>query len=718
MNGTSIHITGIVQGVGFRPWVWKTATQLGLAGTVRNDFDGVRIELFGDCARFLDVLEKDPPPLAKIDSIGIAEIAFKPVDGFRILDSQSHGEALQRISPDIAMCDDCRRELFEPSDRRYRYPFINCVNCGPRFSIVESFPYDRPKTSMRNFAMCPRCAAEYSDPSTRRHHAQPIACPACGPRMEPANWEAVWRASMEQGKIVAVKGIGGVHLACDALNPDAVSRLRRRKGRETKPFALMVPDLDWVKGVCTVSPAEERLLLSRERPIVLLKINHARRASLPDAIAPGLNTLGVMLPYSPMHEIMFDIHPHPVVMTSANYSSEPMIHSNAAARNKLAGIADVFLMHDREIVNRCDDSVCTELVVVRSGRGLAPLSMPIASEACILAVGADMKNSFALAHHGQVTLHPYIGDLEHPEAQEILVHSIDRELECFKVAPDLVVHDLHPDYFSTGIAQAFAKKRGLPTLGVQHHHAHLAGAHSGKAIGFAFDGTGYGTDGAIWGGEVLLFEAATFERRFHLRPFALPGGDAAVRNPRRVLDALLYQACATKLDASPTVALLDSGINCPATSSMGRLFDAVAVLLGACEVSSFDAEAAMRLEALADERERGDLEFEIKDGEIDWRPLIRDLIEERRKGIPSAILAARFHNTLAEIVYCCGKALAKECGPLPWVFSGGVFQNRLLAERIKRVVGNEFELVFSRFPNDSGIALGQVRIGARQWASR
>ncbi len=721
MFGTSIHITGIVQGVGFRPWVWKTATRLGLAGTVRNNFDGVRIELFGDPEPFFQALETEPPPLSKIDSIQTSEIDFQSLEGFQILESDGAGEALQRISPDIAICDDCRRELFDPSDRRHRYPFINCVNCGPRFSIIEGLPYDRPKTSMREFGMCPACAAEYADPTRRRHHAQPIACPACGPRMEPENWEAVWKESMEQGRIVAVKGIGGFHLACDALNPDAVSKLRKRKGREAKPFALMVPNLGWVESVCNVSPEEKRLLQSRERPIVLLKLRDGQ-AFQPAQIAPGLDTLGIMLPYSPMHEIMFDLFPHPVVMTSANYSSEPMIHTNAAALKKLDGMADVFLMHNRDIANRCDDSVCTEQGIMRPGRGIAPVSMPVDVDRCILAFGADMKNTFALSHHGHVTLHPYIGDLENPEAQQILERSIERELACFRIEPELVVHDLHPDYFSTCMAQAFAEKRGLPILEIQHHHAHLAEAYSGRAIGFAFDGTGYGTDGTIWGGEVAVFDAVGFDRKFYLRPFALPGGDVAVREPGRILDALLHQLWegqagkpAPHVEQPFLSAQIESGINCPMTSSMGRLFDAVSVLLGVCEQPTYDGEAAMRLEAVADENECGDLAFKIKGGEIDWRPLVMDLLEEQGKGLSAAILSARFHNTVAEMVYCCGQKLAKKEGKLPWVFSGGVFQNRLLVERITRVVGDEFELVFSRYPNDSGIPLGQVVIGANQW---
>ena len=719
-EGMAIHITGIVQGVGFRPWVWSTATRLGLTGSVRNSFDGVHIELFGDPGGFLQALKEDPPPLSRIDSTTITAIPHQSTAVFRILESVDSGESLLHISPDVAMCDDCRRELFDAANRRYHYPFINCVNCGPRFSIIERLPYDRPRTSMRMFEMCPECRSEYTDPANRRYHAQPIGCPACGPRMEADDWEMRWKESMEQGKIVAVKGVGGFHLACDALNPAAVAELRRRKGRENKPFALMVPNLDWVRSACELSTEEEHLLCSRERPIVLLR--QAAAFSTLEDIAPGLDTLGVMLPYSPMHEIMFGLFPQPVVMTSANYSSEPMIHTNAVALKQLEGIADVFIFHNREIVNRCDDPVCAvfaeQPVVIRPGRGVAPVSMPSCTERCILAFGADMKNTFALSHHGQLTLHPYIGDLEHPSTQEILERAVQRELDCFRVEPELVVHDLHPDYFSTRIAQMFAAKHGIPTHAVQHHHAHLAGAFPGEAIGFAFDGSGYGSDGTIWGGEVLLYDPDRCTRAFHLRPFALPGGESAIKNPQRIVEALMYQLNHAKRSDSAIRKMLESGINCPMTSSMGRLFDAVAFLLGVCKETTFDGEAAMRLEAAADPSECGDLAFEIRDGQMDWRPMILDLMEEMGKGIAVPVLAARFHNTLAEMVYCCGKQLEKKHGKRPWVFAGGVFQNRLLVERIRRVVDDDCTLVFSGYPNDSGIAIGQTIIGAAQWASR
>jgi hydrogenase maturation protein HypF len=496
--------------------------------------------------------------------------------------------------------------------------------------------------------------------------------------------------------------------------------LRRRKGREAKPFALMVPNPEWVRGVCELSNTEETLLTSAERPIVVLKLKE--RFPTAALIAPGLDTLGVMLPYSPIHEIMFDLFPHPVVMTSANYSSEPMIHTNDDAYSKLTDIADLFLVHNRTIINRCDDPVCAvfgdQPVILRPGRGIAPVSMPIETEHCILACGADLKNTFALAHHGRVTLHPYVGDLAHPETQAVLERAIRRELDCFRLQPGLVVHDAHPDYFSTGIACAWADRCGVPAIAVQHHHAHLAGAHPGPAVGFAFDGTGYGSDGTIWGGEVLRYDADGFSREFYLRPFALPGGDAAVREPNRILDALLYQTGPTGLTDPTIIHMLESGINCPVTTSMGRLFDAVSCLLGICDKPTYDGEAAMRLEAAADPKECGDLAFDIQGREIDWRPMMADLMEELDKGIPVSVLAARFHNTVAEMIYCCGRRLAKEEPALPWVFAGGVFQNRLLVDRIRSIAGREFELVFSSYPNDSGVAIGQAIIGARQWVSK
>jgi hydrogenase maturation protein HypF len=748
---TVIQIKGIVQGVGFRPHVWKLATSLGLSGFVRNDADGVYIMIEGANAdRFVEQLKAAPPPLSKItECIVTTDQDLLCEDGFIIVRSEEGTARSVQISPDISICDDCLRELFDEKDRRYSYPFINCVNCGPRYSIIENLPYDRPNTSMAEFELCPDCAREYADPSDRRYHAQPVACPSCGPKLwfsnvdavsSPRSWHSQWVEFIDVGKIVAVKGIGGFHLACDALNEQAVAGLRRRKQRENKPFALMVPDLDWVKQTCELSDAEEQLLTSRERPIVLLKVKKTFQGL--EHLAPNLGTLGVMLPYTPMHHLMFAATKRPLVMTSANYSSEPMIHTNEDALKKLSGLADAFLMHDRDIVNRCDDSVCAvyggQTIILRPGRGMAPVSFPAPREGTrptdncrpgaptgrtVLGIGADMKNTFAVAHDGWITLSPYIGDLENPETQEILKASVQRYLDCYNLTPELLVHDLHPDYFSTHIARQFSNVWKT----VQHHHAHCIAAAvehgiEGRAIGIAFDGTGYGPDGTIWGGEILEFDSQSFDRKFHLRPFALPGGEKAVKEPKRTLVSILSHVDAVSSprladgwkrgeDTASTLKILRSGINCPVTSSMGRLFDAAAVLLGACEKPTFDGEGPMRLEAMADSDEQGTLPFEIMDGQIDWRPMFREMIKLLTSDLcpPTSVLSACFHNTIVEIIFEC---LQRMGSSTPVLFCGGVFQNRFLTERIKKHPAfDEQRMFFSSYPNDSAIGLGQAAFG-------
>jgi len=753
---TTIQIKGIVQGVGFRPHVWKLATSLHLRGFVRNDADGVTIRIDeGDAGRFLAELKANPPPLSKITKFTVeSSRGWKNrCDEFLILESEAGAEKSVQISPDISVCEDCRRELFDTSNRRYRYPFINCVNCGPRYSIIHALPYDRPNTSMAEFDLCADCAREYNDPSDRRYHAQPVACPVCGPKLwfcsigsasqsaqraDSTSWEKPWTDAINAGKIVAVKGIGGFHLACDALNTDAVSELRKRKARENKPFALMVPDLAWAKKTCELSGVEEELLTSRERPIVVLKVKRAFQGL--EDIAPNLNTLGVMLPYTPMHRLMFDAVNRPLVMTSANYSSEPMIHTHEDALKKLSGLADEFLLHDRDIVNRCDDSVCAvyggQTIILRPGRGMAPVSFPCSahsadstcsvrsmSASCVLGIGADMKNTFAVAHNGWITLSPYIGDLENPETQDILKTSVQRYLDCYDLEPELVVHDLHPDYFSTRIAEEFS----APKVAVQHHHAHCIAAAvehgiEGRAIGIVFDGTGYGTDGTIWGGEILEFDSQSFERKFHLKPFALPGGEKAIQEPKRTLisilshvDPMFLSRLEDDVGIASTLKILKSEINCSMTSSMGRLFDAAAALLGACEVSTFDGEGPMRLEAMADPEEQGTLPFEIKDGIIDWVPMFREMLNNQypipntQYPISRAALAAKFHNTIAVVIFASIEKLPVN---LPVVFSGGVFQNRFLVEGIKKHPDfDERRMFFSSYPNDSAVALGQATRG-------
>jgi hydrogenase maturation protein HypF len=797
-----IQIKGIVQGVGFRPTVWKLATSLGLTGFVRNDADGVTIEIEGEnTERFVSELKASPPPLSKITGMTVefSKDWKNPCNGFQIVESKEGVEKSVQISPDISICEDCQRELFDESDRRHRYPFINCVNCGPRYSIIKGLPYDRPNTSMAEFKLCPDCAREYADPSDRRYHAQPVACPVCGPKLWFHNadatsssrfsWEEQWTESIESGKIIAVKGIGGFHLACDALNADAVTELRRRKARENKPFAIMVPDLDWVKETCELSETEEKLLTSRERPIVVLRVKKSFQGL--EKIARGFPTLGIMLPYTPMHRLMFDAVKRPLVMTSANYSSEPMIHTNEVALSKLSGLADEFLLHDRDIVNRCDDSVCAvyggQTIILRPGRGMAPVSFPNSAKGrrdacdtvpqaprlpcadgvpqasrlpcadgvpqasrlpcadsvpqasrlprCVLGIGADMKNTFAVAHNGWITLSPYIGDLENPETQEILRTSVQRHLDCYDLQPERIVHDLHPDYFSTHIAHDFSmlwKNNRVQAQPVQHHHAHCIAAAvehciEGRAIGVAFDGTGYGTDGTIWGGEILEFDSQTFDRKFHLKPFALPGGEKAVKKPKRTLVSIISQLAdgghLLKAGGTPAIRtagvppaedieqimkILEFGINCPMTSSMGRLFDAAAVLLGACDVPTFDGEGPMRLEAMADPTEQGVLPFSIEGDEINWAPMFKEMLTSNLSP-PSSVLSARFHNTIVEIIFECLKRLD---GSFPVLLSGGVFQNRLLVEGIKKHPAfDEGRMFFSSYPNDSAIALGQAAWG-------
>lgn len=739
-----VKVEGIVQGVGFRPFIWKLAKSLSLAGNVQNNPDGVRIWVEGNAfhiKEFLSRLQKNPPPLAKILSIQTEVVSLKNLQDFTIQESTSTGDFSTHIMPDISLCIDCHKELFDPSNRRYHYPFINCTNCGPRFSIIKKLPYDRATTSMSGFNMCPDCAAEYSDPADRRYHAQPVACPICGPQVVPLlpdgteikkPWQEVWKNTIEQGQVVALKGIGGFHLACNALDEQAAAVLRSRKQREAKPFAIMTPDIEWIKSVCWLSEAEEKLLCSRECPIVILRLKKDFPAL--QHIAPGLDTLGIMVPYSPLHEILFDVLNIPMVMTSANYSNEPMIHTNHIALHKLRAFADVFLMHNRDIVNRCDDSVCTCIqshsFVIRPGRGVAPFPISCKNVVQSLAFGADMKNTFAVSHHDRISVSQYIGDLEHPEAQQILLSNINQQLDFFKANPEFVMHDLHPDYFSTRLACRFAQEKNISAFATQHHHTHLAAGHAehgitGKAIGFAFDGTGYGTDKTIWGGEVMLFDRSEFNREYYLKPVSLPGGDIAVKHPDRMLvsylldTGLLDKVKETRFILSnwdDIVQMIMLGINCPKTSSAGRLFDAVACLLGVCSIQTYDGEAAMKLEAVASKNESGSFPFEINGKTVDCTAMFNALLEQVENSIPVDILAGRFHNTLVEILFDCGKRLIHKYGDLPWVFSGGVFQNRLLIEKILSYRdAHKYKLFFSTYPNDSGISLGQAIIGINSY---
>ncbi len=767
-RGASIHITGIVQGVGFRPFVYGLATRFGLDGWVRNTSAGVDIEAEGERAaleEFVRALWRELPPLARIDTL---EVAYGPAQGrrgFEIIHSEAVPGAFQPISPDVCICDDCLRELFDPADRRYRYPFINCTNCGPRFTIITDIPYDRPNTTMAAFPMCPDCAAEYENPLDRRFHAQPVACPVCGPQVwleaadgrRLADGDGAIRAArrlLTEGKILAVKGLGGFHLACDAANAASVAELRRRKLRVDKPFALMMPDLATVEQHCRVGQAERDLLASRPRPIVLLE----RRPGSPIAaeVAPAQYTLGVMLPYTPLHYLLMtqadseESAPSALVMTSGNLSEEPIATDNAEARRRLAPLADAFLMHDRDIRTRCDDSVVrvfdfpagqtpapasAPIYFLRRSRGYAPDSIPIPLDAPpLLACGPELKNTFCLTRQRYAFLSHHIGDMENYETLQSFEDGVQHFEHIFRVRPEALAHDLHPDYLATRYAIERAERENLPLIGVQHHHAHVAACMADNGltgdspvIGLAFDGTGYGADGAIWGGEVLVADYASFRRAAHLAYFPLPGGDAAIRRPARVALALLWSLglewddrlppCAD-LCAEERLALrlqLERGLNTLPTSSLGRLFDAAAALAGMRQRVNYEAQAAIEFEAAADPDEAGAYPFDLRGEVLDPRPAILALLADRAAGVSLAAVSARFHNGLAQATRQVCARLRAETGLTAVALSGGVWQNMLLLRRtVAALTADGFAVyVHRRVPaNDGGIALGQALVAA------
>ncbi len=781
--GVRVHISGIVQGVGFRPFVYNLATRLGLKGWVKNTSAGVDIEAEGDetaLQEFLRLLRDSAPPLARIDSL---TFAWRGPNGhfstFEILHSEAQPEAFQPISPDVSICADCLRELFDPADRRYRYPFINCTNCGPRFTIIRDIPYDRPNTTMAAFSLCPDCQREYTDPTDRRFHAQPVACPACGPtvwleRNHADSWERfaendeailATRELLRQGKIVAIKGLGGFHLACDATNPQAVAELRRRKLRVDKPFALMMPDLATIERHCFLNPAEREVLTSAARPIVLLQ--RRPEAKIASEVAPGVETLGVMLPYTPLHYLLF-ADPHrqpltfdlpPLVMTSGNLSEEPIASDNAEARRRLSALADAFLFHNREIYIRCDDSVVrvvsrnrgqakqetvapqagqrptAQLYPLRRARGYAPFPLKLPWPAPpLLATGAELKNTFCLIHETYAFLSHHIGDMENYETLHSFAQGVEHFERLFRVKPMALACDLHPDYLATRYALARAEQENLPLLRVQHHHAHIAACMaehgldgSRPVIGLAFDGTGYGEDGAIWGGEILLADYRSFQRLAHLEYFPLPGGDAAIRKPARTALALLWALGLDWEEALPPVtefcaqarsllrAQLEKRLNTPLTSSLGRLFDAAAALAGVRQRVNYEAQAAIELEAWVDPAEGGAYPFGLDQAEIRVRSAFSALIGDVLAGVPLPKIAARFHNGLAEVFRVAVKHFAAETGVGEVVLSGGVWQNITLLQRTLALLQEEGFVVYlhQKVPtNDGGLALGQAAIAA------
>jgi hydrogenase maturation protein HypF len=747
----TITVEGIVQGVGFRPFVYGLAARLRLGGLVRNQTAGVRIEVEGDAGsldHFLEELSEKPPPLARIERLSWERQPPQGDCGFRIDASQAGPAAVVFVGPDVATCDECLAEVLDPADRRYRYPFLNCTNCGPRLTIVTGAPYDRARTTMAAFPMCASCRAEYEDPGNRRFHAQPTACPACGPKLELRDAQgqsiqtndplAFFADSIRAGWIGALKGLGGYHLACDASNPQAVAELRRRKHRDEKPFALMVPDLAAALELCEIGPAEQALLLSPRRPIVLLRCRPGTRIA--EGVAPGNPSLGIMLPYTPLHHLLVrDVGSIPLVMTSGNRSDEPIAYEDDDARERLAGIADLFLVHNRPIHVRCDDSVTRvvdgrELPLRRSrGQAPQPVNLPLECSEPILAVGGQLKGTFALGQGRHAFLSHHLGDLDHYDAYRAFMRDIDLYQQLLAVRPERIVHDLHSDYAST----CYARQRGLPLMAVQHHHAHVAScmAEHGltePVIGVAFDGTGYGTDAAVWGGEFLVGDYHGFRRVAHLRYVGMPGGDQAIREPWRMAVAHLADAQAQgpllhrRLPPGALRAvrrMLERHFHAPPTSSVGRLFDAVAALAGVRDRVSYEGQAAMELEWLATGVvAEGDYPLDLieaREGEptflIDTRPLIHAVAQDATDGIEPAVIARRFHSTMVELIAAVCDRLRKETGLTAVVLSGGVFMNALLTrEACTRLQEDGFRVHRHERvpPNDGGLSLGQLAMAA------
>jgi hydrogenase maturation protein HypF len=791
MKALSLHITGIVQGVGFRPFVYNLALEQGLTGWVLNASDGVHTVVEGDPATvdaFPQAVRDRAPAMAVIETITAEEVEPEGFRGFEIRESRAEEGAMTLVSPDIATCPECAAELFDSSDRRYRYPFINCTNCGPRFTIIGDVPYDRPMTSMRDFPMCPQCAEEYGDPSDRRFHAQPDACFICGPRLylnaDDATYDWAWTPEREVsprphrdrgveamrsdeivaraaellvgGSVLAIKGLGGFHLACDATNPEAVTRLRERKRRWGKPLAIMVRDIETARALCEVCPEEEELLAGVVRPIVLLR-KDARPGEpggapeLAPGVADNLVEIGVMLPYTPLHHLLLDaVGGRPLVMTSGNLSDEPIATDNAEALDRLSTIADAFLLHDRAILSRYDDSVLRVVgglvEPVRRSRGYAPfpLALPFETDVDILAAGPEQKNTFTLLTGGYAFVSQHIGDMENAETLDSFEATEKLYERLFRISPELVAHDLHPEYLST----KWALELDLPKVGVQHHHAHIVSVTaensvSERVVGVAFDGTGYGEDGRIWGGEVLLADWSEYQRFAHLAYVPMPGGAGAIKRPARMalgtlsalglLDHPGAVPLRSRLAENEEVTLLrmvERGVNCPLTSSMGRLFDTVAALIGVADDARYEGEAAILLEAAADLSAEGAYEFGIVTSDtspltdlpvpliLDPAPVLKALLDDLAGGIPVGVLSTRFHRSVVECIVRVGQAAAQSGGTHYVALAGGVFMNRLVlggAVRELRAAGL-VPLNHVRLPvNDGAVSFGQAVVA---WARR
>ncbi len=758
--GTERHriaVTGVVQGVGFRPFVHRLAAELDLTGFVGNDTEGVFIEVEGPPASiqsFERRLVDETPPLAVVYDIEARAIEPTYVQGFTIVESRADTDVRTFVSPDTAVCDECLAEMLDPGDRRFRYPFINCTNCGPRFTITVALPYDRPNTTMAAFAMCSSCSAEYHDPLDRRFHAQPIACETCGPQVrfegpsgardgtDPA--VAAAQRALADGQIVAVKGIGGYHLACDAANPRAIDELRRRKARPDKPLAVMVRDLEAARRLAPIDGAEAALLTSPQHPIVLVARGHDGWL-LPGSVAPGSPLIGLFLPYSPLHHLLF--HPVPgsdapvagtLVMTSGNRSDEPICYEDDDAKRRLDPVADAWLVHDRPIHVPCDDSVVRlddeRTLPIRRARGYAPLPVHLPFDSVpLLATGGELKNAFCLSSGRDAWMSQHLGDMGSLDTLAAYERSLGQFTRCYQVVPRRIVTDPHPGYQIHRWAEDSA---GAPLDLVQHHHAHIAAvmAEHGvpvdrAVIGFAFDGTGYGSDGCIWGGEVLIATYARFERLAHLRSVPLPGGDATIRKPYRTALAHLWSAGVDWSDdlapvaaaSGPELAVIERQLSrayhCVPTTSMGRLFDAVSSLLDLRHVVSYEGQAAIELETVATGADGvcGSYRFGLSGEEIDPAPVVRGVVHDVRAGLPTAAISAGFHGAVIDVITELARRAHRRTGIDLVALSGGVFQNALLARGVRRQLRGTGLSVLTHHlvpPNDGGLALGQAAVAA------
>ncbi len=753
-----ILIQGAVQGVGFRPFIYKLADELNLKGIISNNVKGVHIDIEGDellLNEFVRRIKTDKPKLSHITTFEIIRLEVNGFDDLKIIESDPRGDPSAIILPDIAVCNECLSEMFDPNNRRFLYPFINCTNCGPRFSIIEALPYDRPNTSMKTFKMCDECKEEYENPLDRRFHAQPIACPNCGPHIElldqngklicekeDAISEAVKK--IKEGKIITLKGLGGFQLIVSAENDEAVKRLRERKHRDEKPFAVMFPSIGMIKDYCFVSKVEESILLSPESPIILLKkisgirypasgTQHPPKGqavpTISEFIAPQNPYLGVLLPYTPLHHLLMREFGQPIIATSGNISEEPMCIDENEAIEKLSGIADYFLIHNRPIVRPVDDSVVRilkdELMILRRARGYSPLPLTIrnAAEEDFVCVGGHLKNTVSVKKGNEVFISQHIGDLENTEAEKYFGNTVSDLKEMYKVNPSYFVHDLHPDYSST----KYCSTQNIKIIPVQHHLAHVAACFEenkleNKCLAVCWDGTGYGFDGNIWGGEFFTYSAENFNHVAQLRQFRIPGGDAAVKDTRRTLTGILYEIFGNDIPFSKLnldvpensfrlfTQMLNKNLNCFKTTSVGRIYDAVSSLLNICNKSSYEGQAAMMLEFAADQKISAHYDFHLIEKStliVDWQPMFEQMFNDIAMEVKDSAISAKFHNTLVEIII----ALSRRIGQEDVVLTGGCFQNVFLLERtIERLIGEGFNPYWNKSipTNDGGISYGQA----------